>query len=143
VIILSFIKDAILKASSVMDCQAKQVSNNESSTIRKHIEEKYAATHGQSPLWERLEGDLSKYDPDGWRKIGEFPYDDKVTLFFDKNNETTMFSVNSCKEVVSILSECPGFVFYITDAKCSFLLCHNDHDYLIGAGVAKNWVGDM
>jgi hypothetical protein len=142
-IVMSFIEEAILEACSATGCQVRQLNRDESMAIWKCVEDSFTAYHGQSPLWERLEDDLSKYDPDGWRAIGEFPYDGRITLFFDKNNETTMYSINNCSDVVKLLSECPGFVFYITDANCSFLLCHNDHDYLIGAGIAKDWVGSM
>lgn len=138
---MSFIKDAIVEACNATGCSVTQLNNEESTTVRTCIEEKYAASHGQSPLWERLEGECSKYDPDGWRAISEFPFDNMVTMFFDKENETTMYSMNSCRDVVRLLCECPGFVFYITDVNCSFLLCHNDHDYLIGSGTAKDWVG--
>jgi len=137
---MNFIKDAILEASNATGCTVTQLNDDEASLIRERIEEKYAATRGPSPLWERLEMDVSKYDPDGWRAIGDFPLSDMVTMFFDRENETTMYSVKSCSDVVELLSECPGFVFYITDVNCSFLLCHNDHDYLIGTGEARDWV---
>lgn len=138
---MSFIKDAIEEAYNAIGCSVAPLNDEDAMVIRKSIEETYAGSHGQSPLWERLEGDLSKHDPDGWRAIADFPFEGRVTIFFDRENETTMYSVKSCSDVVNLLSECPGFVFYLTDGECSFLLCHNDHDYLIGAGAAKEWVG--
>ena len=120
----------------------RQLTPVESDYVRNCVEKKYAPLKGLTPLWECLEGEASKYDPEGWKAIGEFPFKNKVTIFFDKENEPTMYSANNCNDVVELLSECPGFVFYITDDNYSFLLCHNDHDYLIGAGTAADWVSD-
>lgn len=138
---MGFIRNAILDASNATHCAVVQLNDEESVRIRNCVEEKYAAGIGQLPLWERLKSDFSKYDPEGWRVISDFPFDNRVTMFFDRESEANMYSISSCKEAVKILSECPGFVFYITDEGCSFLLCHNDHDYLIGAGSAKDWIG--
>lgn len=137
---MSFIKDAIVEASNTSGCTLELRTEEESKVIRNCIEEKYASNSGVLSLWERLEGEASRYDPDGWKAIGQFPCDDMVTIFFDREDEVVMYRVKSCLDLVKLLSECPGFVFYLTDDKCSFLLCHNDHDYLIGAGSAKDWV---
>ncbi len=138
---MSFISEAIEEASQSSGCNVTPLDDSESRSIRDCVESKYASSSGSLPLWERLVGEESKYDPDGWKVIGEFPCRSMVTIFFDKENEGTMYRVNSCNDVVKIISECPGFVFYVTDAECDFVLCHNDHDYLIGAGSAKEWVG--
>jgi hypothetical protein len=40
----------------------------------------------------------------------------------------------------AILGECTGFIFYLTDLNFTYLICFNDHDILIGAGAAIDWV---
>lgn len=137
---MGFINDAIEEACSVTGILAEKISVEKSSEIRKCVEDRYTGNRRDTPLWERLEEDNSIYDPNGWKTIGEFPYNDKIMIFFDIENESAMYSVISCSDLVKLLSECPGFVFYLTDAKCSFVLCHNDHDYLIGVGTAKDWI---
>lgn len=139
---MGFIKDAVLSASNALGCSVAQLNSEETATVRVCIERKYSHGNGGSPLWERLSGDCSSYEPDGWRAISEFPFFSRVTMFFDRDDEATMFSIATGNDVVRILSECPGFVFYLTDDKFSLLLCHNDHDYLIGAGAAAYWVGN-
>lgn len=137
---MSFIKDAILEAVESTQLELKEVDAQASTSIRQEVEKLYASTKSSQPLWERLTDDASRHDPEGWKAIGDYPYKNMVTMFFDYENESTMYSLNNCKDIVSLVTECPGFVFYVTNEDCSFLLCHNDHDYLIGAGEAKNWV---
>jgi hypothetical protein len=137
---MGFIKDAVIDASNAVGCSIVQLSREESERVRACVEEKYATGFGGLPLWERLSSDCSRYDPDGWRMIADFSLGNRVTFFFDRESESVMYSVASCGDVVKILSECPGFVFYLTDEDFDFLLCFNDHDYLIGAGSAKDWV---
>jgi hypothetical protein len=35
------------------------------------------------------------------------------------------------------------FVFYITNLSFTYLLCFNDHNYLIGSGSAKEWIATI
>jgi hypothetical protein len=53
------------------------------------------------------------------------------------------FLVPTGKVVVSLLSECFGFVFYVTNERLEFILSQNDHDYLLGAGTARAWVESL
>lgn len=140
---MSYIKDAIVEAVESSHIKVQEVDASASISIRLNIERLYTEYRSTQPLWERLSDDVSKHDTDGWRAIGDYPYDNTVTIFFDEKSEGTMYYLNSCKDVVTLISECSGFVFYVTNNDCSFLLCHNDHDYLIGAGEAKDWVRDI
>lgn len=136
---MTFISEWILQAVDAVGCNITALNERESIRIRTCIEEKYAGK-GLSPLWERLNDTISEYNPEGWRGIGVFPIESKIIMFFDKNDETTMYLLNNGSDLVALLSECPGFIFYITDDQCNFILCHNDHDYLIVTGIAKNWI---
>ena len=137
---MNFVKDAISQAIESTKLNLREVDAQLSSSIRQEVEQLYGEKKSSQPLWERLTDDVSRHDPDGWKTIGDYPYQNKVTMFFDYENESTMYSLNNVKDVTRLLSECPGFVFYVTNDELSFLLCHNDHDYLIGAGDAKNWI---
>lgn len=137
---MSFIKDAISDAIELNHFVVEEIELQASTSIRAKVEAKYSIGVSSKPLWQRLVRDASRYDPEGWRRIGDYPYESKVTVFLDEGDENTMYSLDSCKEVVNLISECPGFVFYVTNENCSFLLCHNDHDYLIGSGAAIDWI---
>jgi hypothetical protein len=139
---MSFIKDAVSAAIKSTLLELIEVDVHESISIRDKVENLYSSRKSALPLWERLVDSVSagKYNPDGWKEIGSYSYEDVVTLFFEYGDEKTMYSVRSCADVVSIMCECPGFVFYVTNSDCTFLICFNDHDYLIGAGEAKEWV---
>jgi len=137
---VKLIKESIEEAKKTTGCAVEKLSDKSTLSIRMCIEERYTVGNRNAPMWERLEEKVSVFDPEGWRTIANFPFNNRVMMFFDSEDESAMYSIHSCKDVVKLLSECQGFVFYLTDSKCNFLLCHNDHDYLIGAGTAKEWV---
>ncbi len=51
-----------------------------------------------------------------------------------------MFIISSGDDLNYILSETCGYEFYITNFICSYLICYNHHDVLIGCGQAEKWI---
>ncbi len=43
-------------------------------------------------------------------------------------------------DLLRVLLECPALEFYVCDEDGSYLLCSNDHDFIIGWGTARPWV---
>ena len=137
---MKIIQNSIEKAKRITRCSVENLNDKSTALVRSRIESLYAEGPSYKPLWERLNEQVGVFDPDGWKTVEKYPFNDNLLMFFDLDNEKTMYLFSSIGDVVKILSECPGFVFYLTDCECTFLLCHNDHDYLIGAGDAKGWV---
>jgi hypothetical protein len=61
-------------------------------------------------------------------------------LLFDLSNEAEMFQVPSGTALHDLLYNTFGFVFYVTDSEATYLICFNDHDFLIGCGSARRWI---
>ena len=130
----------ISKAVKSKGLDAAVLDSPTADAIRRRIEGLYATPSASKPLWERLTDHAGVHDPEGWKLLANYPHEGRVLLFFDWDDEAAIYSAKDCTEVAKLLSECPGFVFYVTDELCGFLICHNDHDQLIGAGQAKPWV---
>ena len=134
---MHFIKESLLTAADVCSINAEVLEDEKTVEIKEYVYKKFTNGKKGTPVWEILTNDVSNYDPNGWSALSDFPYKGKVYVFFDDEDLTFIF--DNIKELVLALAECIGFVFYVTDVNCSFLLCHNDHDYLIGAGDIRGW----
>jgi hypothetical protein len=129
----------ILSAADSLGLAIGELATSDADRIRASVNAKYASGVVK-PLWERLTGAVACPGTDGWKDICAFVGGHEAVLFFDAGNDTSMFAIPNGECLRKILADCPLFVFYVTDRACSFLLCHNDHDYVLGTGEAANWV---
>lgn len=60
----------------------------------------------------------------------------------EKGNLASVY-IQDIKLIPDIIKELPYLVFYVTNEETEFLICLNDHDYLIGCGTAFDWVEQM
>lgn len=87
------------------------------------------------PLWEHLQCTKSLHDQEGWRKLNLFiGGKNDLVLFFEYKDSSTMIKFISARDIETVLSNSYAFVFYLTNMDGDFILCFNDHDYLIGVG---------
>lgn len=89
---------------------------------------------GPGPLWERLEGESSVRDPDGWRRAGELVGSEPCLLFLPGADEA-VFEFDRGSDLTVVLGECSGFEFGVTDTSQTFVVLFNHHDFLITAGL--------
>lgn len=94
------------------------------------------------PLWEHLIPSLSVHDSEGWKRIGDFVGNNKAYLFLEKAEANFACLFRNGWDIVKLLSECFAFVFYVTNDTVDFLICFNDHDFLIEAGTIKKQIND-
>src|SRR5690349_5382209 len=133
----------ILDASKALDSKIKvsPLLQHESKKIIADVWRKFAnKTEGSKPLWEYLSDSCSIHHKDAWTWIAEFLSARPVLLLIDDSTEKSAVQITPGYGVVSVLGECTGFVFYITNDRLDYLLCFNDHDVLIGSGTAFDWV---
>jgi hypothetical protein len=137
------IKDEILAAVKTLDVSAVELDENASAKIREELLRRF----GRDMRFELNVNNLADYaavqHPDAWQWLDEYLGPDPVFLFYDSHDEQTVLRVAHGSDVVRILGECFGFIYYVTNESLDYLLCENDHDYLIGAGAAKPWVQSL
>ncbi len=61
-------------------------------------------------------------------------------MFVPPHLESRAFAFECGRDIASVLAECFGFVVYIVGSDLEYLLCFNNHDYVIAAGAAKSWL---
>jgi hypothetical protein len=135
------IREDILSAAQRLKIGLAEIDEPSARKIRDNLVREYGIDQRYELTPSNMTGHSSVQHPDSWKWIGEFLSDEPVLLFYDSTAESCMFRLDSGTDVVSLLGECCGFVFCVTNESLSYVLCQNDHDYLIGAGAAKAWVG--
>lgn len=123
------------------DIHLVKIEVKERMLIREDIRNNYVDSrkHGEL-LWEKLSHYESIQDADAWSYIKEFIDSRQCIMLFNQNEEEEMFLFDSGMDLDYVLTETYGFEFYVTDRRCSFLLCFNHHDILYGCGTAENWI---
>ncbi len=114
------------------------VDSTRSELFRSEVVRKYG-TSNERPLWEGMYA-AAIQDPNGWEKIDDFLSRAGFIMFFDKQDDSRVIEIDEGCSVTLLLADCFGFVFYITNTTLDYLLCYNDHDFLIGAGTADMWI---
>jgi hypothetical protein len=96
------------------------------------------------PIWENLVVDKCSIQSHmAWKFIGEMEFSNvegPFILVFEQSTELGCFLFDSPTAISATLGECNPFMYYITNRSFEFLLCENDHDFLIAAGNAKAWM---
>ena len=134
---MNFIKNEILDGVKSLNIDSIEISHETFNLQRDFLENKFCKASSSSPfVWERLDNFYSIQSSEAWKLINKILGNEPIIMFFDKNSETSAFKFKSANDVVSILSECIGFEFYLTNEKSDFILCLNHHDYLIAVGPA-------
>jgi hypothetical protein len=94
-------------------------------------------------LWEHLANNTSLREPQGWKAIQDFQSTEEKLMFIEPDklsSSSVVFQFNNSTDLIRLIGNSFGFVFYVTDKTGSFLICFNDHDYLIGCGAAREWI---
>lgn len=90
-------------------------------------------------LWENLGTRTSIRGKFAWEfidKILSQQPGDKVFMFFDERDKTPAFAFPRDVPIVPLLEQTSHFIFYLTNEELDYLICFNDHDFLIAAGTA-------
>jgi hypothetical protein len=133
----------IMKVCQELGCSCTLLEAKVSESVHTSVQLHFAQTNSSLPLWERLELDASVHDIEGWRHIENFIGKQPVFIFFDVDDDDSVVCLQDGSRITSILAECTGFVFYIADLEYNYLICFNDHDFLIGAGIAREWINRL
>lgn len=92
-------------------------------------------------LWGKKDSPSGCLKRDGWSLITNYFKQDKCVLILPQHRVFLYFQ--SGEDLFKLLSEAPGFEFYVCNQNSTSLLCFNDHDYVIGWGDAASWVHSL
>ena len=136
------IKDEIDDAVKRLNIEVGYLDNKRYKELVDNIIQKYAIdSKYRYPLWENLVDPSSIQLSTGWGKVGDYVANSKCILLTGiDSSEDLAVLINNGEDLHAILSDTYGFVFYVTNPNIDYLLCFNDHDFLIACGDAKNWI---
>lgn len=105
------------------------------------LRSKYSTSNRHSAfLWDGLLDASFVCDINGWTRIKYFINGDPCILIISDGGKERAFEIMNGTDLDLLLANAFSFEFYITDSSCSFLICFNHHNQLIGCGSAKKWV---
>lgn len=133
----------VSRAIESLGVKAKLLGPEESTKLWSLVADTYAGGNSEWPLWEHLRDDASVQIEDPLRRLSDFLGQTPALLLFEPNDEGRYFEFSSGKDIPRVLEECFRFEFYVADRNLYFLFCVNHHDFLIGAGTAKDWVANL
>lgn len=128
------LSEEIEEAVKQLGIDAAKLSPERSGDAWSRIESVFARP-GVAPLWERLKGGASRHDPGAWARL-EVPRPGSLLMVAEAGGERVIFEFSLLADVMAVLAETSGFVFYLADPSLTYLLCFNDHDMVIGVGDA-------
>lgn len=137
------IDEWILEAARSTGEVAERISVVEVSQLISEIRRKFTAPEINSAfLWEQFENEVSRRNERGWQLLCEYLVSEPI-LLSEEGESFVGFRFHSQSSLSRVIAESPGFEFYLTDAKATFVICHNHHDCLIGVGACAEWLSQL
>lgn len=136
---MGFVRDWICAAANELHQQLRELAASETQDLIFRIRSQFCnSSTNRGPIWHDLKLHFGERWSDGWREVGKYVDDSPCVLV--EQTEPCAFRFANGIELTRLLGETPGFEFYVVDDSLSYLICQNDHDYLIAAGDAESWV---
>lgn len=134
---MGIITNEIREKARLLSINIEFISLSQYDSLLDKICNKFIMQNYAYPIWEHINDAISIQNPDAWKYIKDFIGNNKVILFLEKKEDTFACLIQNGKDLNRLLSETFGFVFYLTNSTFEYLICFNDHDFLIGSGTAK------
>jgi hypothetical protein len=144
---IPMLKELILEAATNTGVDARMIEGQAVRDILDRLLEKYGAdTRFEFGHANLKPGEYAAVQhPDSWIWVDEFMTDEPVLFFYESSlsGDDAIFWLPSGHDVTKILNDCVEFQYYVTNEPMEYMICHNDHDYIIGAGRAKAWIESL
>jgi hypothetical protein len=135
---MGHIKNEIVRAAKDLELSFLELLEKKGAEIFYKIESKYVESKDGIFMWENLPEGISIQNEDAWLWIDKIVECDEIIMFFNPGNETTGFIFFSGKDIVKVLGETYHFEFYLTNKDLDYVLCFNNHNFLMVCGSLEN-----
>nr|RNJ64599.1 MAG: hypothetical protein EDM05_35685 [Leptolyngbya sp. IPPAS B-1204]RNJ64666.1 MAG: hypothetical protein EDM05_35300 [Leptolyngbya sp. IPPAS B-1204] len=142
---MGYLANEIENAAFTLGIEISKLPMNEVLEIRKKLAAKFS-TESSSPWrlsYQNLKNTQSIHNQKGWSLIQNYVGANEVLLFVNPDEEKDIWRIPSGEALTAILSETVGFPFYVTSQDADYLFCFDDHDCLIAAGQAGQWITEL
>ena len=141
----SILKQQVLDTLADSGNQGRWIPELEFERLFQSALEKWTTSGSyQYPLWESMGEDHSSIQfAEAWQWLKNFTPSEpnkKIIVFFERSDLKAGLYFDAMASVQNFIAESPGFTYYISDENLTFLICENDHQFLIAAGDAQDWL---
>ena len=130
----------VLEAAQSLAVAASPLESQNGGGLHEKLAARFGTADTTLPLWERLTTGASLQDEQGWAIPSAFIGESPCLLSFEPRLDNTVLEFARGADLEIVLAECSGFVFYVCDSAMTYVMCFNDHDYVIAVGSAKPWL---
>lgn len=133
---MGYLSAEVQEVAQSLDVGVQALSNSEMDKIRGDVYSKYTKADPifEKPLRHLLEEYESLFDPECWKLLGDLLASEEAVLFFNRSDDPAGLSFGSGHSLQSVIENCTGFEFYVTNEGADFLLCFTDDDMLLACG---------
>lgn len=135
------IPETISLALEASGTQIAALSAVERPTVVARLREQLGVDVLHPSPWESRSAPQGCRRADGWELIPQ--YVDTASCLMFLPGAKTIWQFGSGADLLRVLKESPALEFYVCDDEARYLLCCNDHDFVIGWGIAAPWVASL
>jgi hypothetical protein len=141
----SHIKNEIVRASQEASVPIEVLSEAQAQHVRNELCARYCEEPARGFGRNNLRDYASLHHPESFLWAADFLQENPGYLLYDSSHPMDRYAIKipSGHALRSIIEECFGFQFYVTDEQFAFLLCSTDDDCLLGCGRARAWIESL
>lgn len=117
------------------------LSNSDANEFISSVEQAFDVNFSYGKIWDTSKAPRGVHSQDGWRLIPLYVGYNPCVLFFPEASLAAEFKSGS--DLLLVLEQLPAYEFYVSNRDRQYLICFNDHDFVIGWGQAEVWVEDQ
>jgi hypothetical protein len=123
----------VRRAAASCGVALDQSTPEHAENLRRRVSRMYA--HGaETWMWESLDECVVLADEAHWETIGRCVGAQDVVLFFNGDDDRSMFRFRSGEDLAKVLGECFRFEYYVTNDACSYFIAVNHHNVIHAVG---------
>lgn len=137
---MKFLSQEIAATSHRLGVAAERLASAQAVAFRQELAHRFRLAASEQLAHERPAGAESIHDSQIWRGLADLMGENEIYLFFHPSDDPAVWRIGSGTDLVSILEDSCGFVFYAAPTDLTSLVYFDDHDCLLGIGLAAEWI---
>lgn len=134
-------RDYIAEFFGATSATPVQLSAAERNAVVLSLEDRLNVNVEAQVPWDAADAPEGVRTTTGWKHVPAFVADSSCLLF--SASATSIWKFNNGAELLVFLESSSPFEFYVCDTQATYLLCCNDHDFVIGWGCSAEWVRQL
>jgi hypothetical protein len=133
------IAEDIIREARTLGIPVDAINSDAADRVHTELRDRYGRAGNRWPLWDAPNCDPSFQEEEAWRHLPAFLSNAACLVLWEPRTERKVLRFRCAKDLVKVLEECHRTEFYVTD-DLSYMVCFNEHDFLIASGRAAEWL---